>query len=287
MSSSKRRRWTTSYWRAHRARGGSAAPRAAGAVGTGPAETATAPSTAAAAASPPTDTGSPESIWRWAAGWLAVAVGLPTMFWLHFGVIDGAALGFTGFLLLLTVAVPVVSRQTGRLGPFSRAKELTPGPYDFLGVIWLLLIPFGPFVAWLLSSWYTPTVANWYTLSVTTVALCVAGPLVCVLPLLPYVRGKPAAFMAGVLLVGTAFPVACGSWALHDVIKGPAWEAVTITALRNIAVRRGASSAPGAGAYVLLEDGRRLTHAPGLSPRVGPARLLILGGYRHVLAVGR
>ena len=273
MSSSKRLRRTTSYWAAHRARGGSAAPRAAAA--------------AAAAAAPPTDTGSPDSLWRWAAGWLAVAVGLPTMFWLHFGVIDGAALGFTGFLLLLTVAVPVVSRQTERLGPFSRASELTQGPFDALGVIWLLLIPFGPFVSWLLTSWFPPTVANWYTLSVTTVALCVAGPLVCVLPLLPYVRGKPAAFMAGVLLVGTAFPVACGAWALHDVIKGPAWEVVNITELRNFAGRHAGSSAPDAGTYVLLEDGRRLTHAPGLSPRVGPARLLILGGYRHVLAVGR
>ena len=135
MSSSKRRRWTTSYWSAHRARGGSAAPRAAGAVGTGPAETATAPSTAAAAASPTTDAGSPEPIWRWAAGWLAVAVGLPTMFWLHFGVIDGAAWG-DRWEAVLTCAGAHVRRHryspaisvAELLGPDEPAPLVAQGP---------------------------------------------------------------------------------------------------------------------------------------------------------------
>lgn len=225
--------------------------------------------------------------WRRAAGWFGAAVGLPLLFWLRYGVIDGFAIGFTAFLLLLALGVEVGLRQTERLGPFSRASELQPGPYDFLGVVWLLLIPFGPLASWMLVSLAEPDVRNWYALAMATVLLCVAGPLVCVWPLVPYVRGKPAAFMAGVLLLGTAYPVLCGAWALYDVIEGPAWETVQIAELRHLTGRGANTTASARETHVMLEDGRRLTRAPGLALHPGPARLLILRGYRHVLAVGR
>jgi hypothetical protein len=186
-------------------------------------------STASAAATPRTS-----REWSLPTSLAAIAVGMPALFWLQFGVIDEFAYGLAGFLVLLVLAVHFLPRKTGEFAADLAAHEVERGRFDFLGVVWLLSVPFAPFLSWILTSAFELTPASWRPLLGARAFLCVVVPCVCVLPLVRYVRGKAATFMTAVLVLGTTFPVLCGLDAAIDSIRGPEWENVQIVRVRDV-----------------------------------------------------
>jgi hypothetical protein len=83
---------------------------------------------------------------------LSIAVGIPAIFWLKFRVVDGYALAFTTFLLMLVFAIEFVPKLSDEYGAELEAKPVEPRWYDRLGVVWLLSIPFAPFLGWVVKS---------------------------------------------------------------------------------------------------------------------------------------
>lgn len=227
----------------------------------------------------------PASQWSLPASMLALGVGIPALFWLQFGHVDGFALGFTGFLLLLALALHVLPGKVAALAPFARAHEVAPGRLDWLGAVWLFAIPTAPLLGWLLTSVPDLDADSWRVPVTLRAGLCVVLPVVSVLPLLRYVRGRPAPFLLAILGIGTLFPVLTGWGAALDAVRGPRWEDVTVDALEDLGFRTAAGiRVRRAGAFVLLRDGRRLTHAEGLRLAPGPHRVLVLGGLGRILA---
>jgi len=214
----------------------------------------------------------PGKPWSLPVSLFAIAAGMPAMFWLRFGYVDGYAFGFTGFLLLLVLAVHFIPRKAEETAARGEGARIQGGRFDFLGVVWLLSIPFAPFVGWAVSSAGDLNADNWRALLSIRAGLCVVLPLVCVLPLLRYVPGGPVAFKGTVLLLGTLFPVLTGFGAAQDVLRGPKWEEIRIERLEDIRFRTGAGTRVEVpDAFVHLADGRRLTHPKGMTLRVGPA----------------
>jgi hypothetical protein len=107
------------------------------------------------------------------------------------------------------------------------------------------------------------------------------------LPLWRYVRGAPARFMAMVIVVGTAFPVATGLGAARDAVSGPAWQSVTIGDLDHIGFEKKGGKKETTNTRVELTDGRSLSATPGLGLKRGPAKVLVLRGIGRIIDVAR
>jgi hypothetical protein len=206
-----------------------------------------------------------------AASLVMVGVGIPALFHLQFGRVPPFAIAVTAFFVLLVAAVEVLPKKTAALAGASEAAKVPRGRFDFLGAVWLVAIPVAPFVGWIVTSAFDVGRANWLQLTAVRAALCVALPLISVLPLVRYVRGKPAAFMTAVLVLGTAFPVVTGLGAAYDVASGPRWRNVQIALVSQHRLR--------------LSDGRLLSFSPSLGLQRGPARLLVLEGLDRVIDV--
>lgn len=182
--------------------------------------------------------------------------------------IEGYAYGFTGFFLLLELGVGILPRKVEELSARSKVKG---GRFDFLGVIWLLSVPFGPLLGWILTNAFGLTESNWRLLFGARVTLTIVVPLVCVLPLLRYVRGRAASFALGVLALGTAFPVLTGIQPAIDLIRGPEWETVRVSRTEDFSVD--------------LSDGRKLAHSEEMSLHPGAMDILVLRASRYILDV--
>jgi hypothetical protein len=167
-------------------------------------------------------------------GVILVAIGMPFCFWLRFGRINGYALGFTGFLLLLLFAIHFLPKLNNKYGAEQEAIKVKPGRFDVLGVVWLLAIPFAPFLLWLVDSLFTMTIVNWKLLSGMKVLFCIVIPCVCVLPLLRFLRGKAAPYALLILVIGTGFPVTFGLNSLVDLVEGLKQEKVEITSVKRV-----------------------------------------------------
>jgi hypothetical protein len=212
---------------------------------------------------------------------LVTAIGIPLLFLLAFGEIDEFAYGVTGFLLLLELAVGILPQKSAELSAgLSKVKR---GRFDFLGAIWLLSIPFGPFSGWILTNAFDITLSNWRLLFAIRATVTVLVPLVCVLPLLRYVRGRTAFFILGVLVLGTAFPVLTGIHAAIDVVRGPDLESVNVTGFQDVAYRTKLSVIRIPGAFVDLSDGRRFTHSQKVLVHPGETKILVLRANRYIL----
>ena len=198
---------------------------------------------------------------------LLIAVVIPGIFWLMF---DRTALGygaaFAGFLMLLATAVWFSDRIPA--DATVAAPKLKRSRFDWLGAVWLLSIPFGPLLGWLATEQLAA--GNWQLMAGIRAFLCIGLPLIGVLPLLRSVRGKYALVASAILLVGTAFPVLMALGATYDLMRGPAWEAVTVAAAR-------------ADGVVELSDGRILQTVSGANVRRGRMRLLVLRGLDRIL----
>jgi len=219
---------------------------------------------------------------------LAIAVIIPAGFWFRFRRVDEFALGFTAFLLLLAIAVHFLPALADRYGADQAQRTVTPGPFDFLGVIWLLCIPFAPFVIWLIGSLTVVTDDNWKLILGSKTLVCVALPLIGVLPLLKYIRGDAAPIAILILAVGTLFPVSFGLTALQDLRTGPERENVVITQVRPVkayVMRREAATDL---VEVDLADGRTLTANVRVGTiEMGPRQIRFLRSTKTILALQR
>jgi hypothetical protein len=220
--------------------------------------------------------------WPPAVGLLFTAVFIPALFRVMFGVVDGYAIGFTAFLLMLMLAVEYLPKLADRAEPLP-AKKVTRLE-SICGGVWGLSIPFAPFLTWVLTNAFDVDRSNWRLLVGTRAFLCVVVPLVTVLPLLRYVRRGNAGLQILVLGIGTAFPVATGAASAADFVAGPVWQDVTVDGVRDVAFRTAAGTNVNApGALVDLGDGRTLTRSAGVALRGGPMRIFALAHTGRIL----
>jgi len=209
------------------------------------------------------------------------------VFWFRFGDLRfGIALA--GFLLLLALAVQFLPALDRKYGAEQAALKVRPSVFDALGVVWLLAIPFAPFLAWVIGSLATVNVRTWRWVLGTEAFLCVAVPLTCVLPLLRYVRGRAAPYSLLILFLGTLFPVSIGWSSAADFVRGPQWEHVDVaSSIRVHLIYRG-RDIPTRTLKVRLADGRVLeADAEQVDVRTGACRILILNSSRQILAAER
>ncbi len=162
-------------------------------------------------------------------GIILVAIGVPGLFWLRFGKVDGFAIGFTAFLLLLLFAIQFIPKLNAKYGEEQAAIKVKPGRFDWLGAVWLLAIPLAPFLAWVVDSLVVVTVTNWKIITGIKIFLCIVIPFVSVLPLLRYLRGKAAPYALLILVIGTGFPITFGVNALLDFSQGLKQETVQVS----------------------------------------------------------
>ena len=164
-------------------------------------------------------------------GALWAALLLPAITYLQIGEIGlvGWVLiaGFEVFLLLVALGLYLAYR------PEYQTKVETRGDWlDRVGAAWLVVVAFGPLLGWTVTSTvFNVTPGSWRWLFGIRAALAVALPVLTMLPLLRYARGK-AAMIALPLLIGlTALAALSGSWTLRDLLGG--------TVVRQAAIAKG------------------------------------------------
>lgn len=184
-----------------------------------------------------------------------ISVVVPLIFWLRFGRVDGFAIAFTAFLLLLITTVQFLQNPGGKYEN-GGVKKLSPSRFDKLGVVWLLSIPFAPFLSWMIAEFFTITIYNWHAILGIKAGLCVVLPCICVLPLVRYINGRTA-FVAGLILViGTCFPVIIGWNSMVDLIEGPQDRSMVVREVHNIYYTRNYKDTPTDIVEITLDDGR-------------------------------
>lgn len=219
-------------------------------------------------------------------GFVLIAVVVPAFYWLRYGRIDAFTYGFTGFLLLLALGIQFLPKLGDKYEEDQAAIKVSPGLFDRLGIVWLLAIPFAPFAMWLVGSLWTIDASNWRTVLGIKAFLCVAVPVVCVLPLVRYVRGKAAPYAMLFLFLGTAFPVSVGWASASDFIRGPHWEAVVVTDVKRIYGQYKMRDFPTPILDVRLSDGRELQANSNVStPKEGAANVLVLDSLGLILGL--
>lgn len=184
-----------------------------------------------------------------------IAVLIPLIFWLRFGRIDGFVIAFTTFLIMLITAVTFLP------GAGSKYKNDAPpdvsfSKFDKLGVVWLLSIPFSPFLSWIISEYFSMTVHNWQTILSIKAGLCVVVPCVSLLPLIRYIKGKSALIATLILVIGTSFPVIIGWNSMLDLIEGPQERSVMISDVQSIYYTRNFKEIPTDILEIKIDDGK-------------------------------
>ncbi len=212
------------------------------------------------------------------------ALFIPGLFWYKFGRVDGYAVAAAAFLIILQLGLHFGLKRSAQFA-HEKPPPYTPGPFDFLVVVWVVSIPISPFVGWALTNFIDLGVANWRVWLGVRAVLCVVLPIISVLPLLRFLRRPHVGFMLAFLGVGTAFPVVTGIGSAIDVVRGPRWENVEITSIKNVVKPGGKVLIR--GALIELADGRRLTRTKSVNVREGPDRLLILRGIQRIIDAER
>ena len=229
----------------------------------------------------PTWLSDPKTIWQLLASLLVTFALVIFLFWLRLGEMGvGLGMGVAGFLCLVAAAI----WYSGRVPAGAQAPKLKPSRFDGLGVIWLLAIPFGPFIGW--SATEQLTAENWQLVAGIRAGLCVVLPAVCVLPLVRWVRGRYAVPAGAILLIGTAFPFIIGAGAALDFVGGPVWQDVEVTSVRDAGFKtQYGTEIVVPQAFADLIDGRTLRPVSTLDIHAGPARVLVLQGLERIIDI--
>ncbi|MEJ0029529.1 MAG: hypothetical protein WDO15_03820 [Bacteroidota bacterium] len=185
-----------------------------------------------------------------------VAALIPTIFWLRFGRVDGFAVAFTAFLILLMTAVQFLPGLGSKYENDAPRKYVSSSKFDRLGVVWLLSIPFAPFLSWMINEYFTTTPDNWRTILTVKAGLCVLLPCICVLPLIRYINGKTALVATLILVIGTCFPVIIGWNSMLDIIQGPQERTVVVSDVHGIYYTRNFKNIPTDIIEITLDDGK-------------------------------
>jgi hypothetical protein len=187
---------------------------------------------------------------------VVVAALVPAIFWLRFGRVDGFAVAFTAFLLLLITAVQFLPGLASKYENDAPLKHVSRSRLDRLGVVWILSIPFAPFLSWVISEFFTITADNWRTILSIKAGLCVLLPSICVLPLVRYIQGKTALVAVLILVIGTCFPVIIGWNSMLDLLEGPQERSVLVSDVHSIYYTRNFKDTPTDIIEVTLDDGK-------------------------------
>lgn len=215
-----------------------------------------------------------------------VAVLIPIIFWFRFGRVDGFAWAFTAFLIGLITAVQFLPGLASKYRNDASIKHTSPSRFDKLGIVWLLSIPFAPFLSWMINEFFTITADNWRTMLAIKAGLCVILPCMCVLPLIRYINGKTALVATLILVIGTCFPVIIGWNSMLDVIEGPQVKGVVVRDVHTIYYTRNFKATPTDIIEVTLDD-RKVYRANNkyVSIKPGVQMLVILEHVGVVIGV--
>ena len=143
-----------------------------------------------------------------------------------------------------------------------------------LAMIWASWIFLAPWLALILNG-FDSTPSNWRVLFGIRATLISVIPLVSVLAWLRFVRGRAALMVLAFLAVGTAFPMLFGLQSAIDLVRGPQWQAVSVTTF-------GADELD----LVKVSDGRMLRYPEKLLPALQSGRVhrvLVLRASRCIL----
>jgi len=219
-------------------------------------------------------------------GVLAIALGVPALFWLRFGMVNGYAVACTAFLLLLVFGIEFIPQLNQKYGRELNELKVEPRWFDRLGVVWLLAIPLSPFLGWAEQSFVDLAPGNYRFVLGVRALLCVVVPLVTVVPLLRYVRGRASAYALLILFLGTAFPISTGYAAAADFVTGARWVTVEIVQLERVTFVRQRGARLRGTILATLSNGRVLRASSNVvTPRSGSSRALVLEKTGQILAV--
>src|ERR1700733_13178110 len=90
-----------------------------------------------------------------------VALIVPALFWFRFRRLDGYAIAFAVFLILILTAVQFLPALADKYKGEVTNSNVPPSFLDRLGVVWLLSIFFSPLIAWGISEFFLITPENW------------------------------------------------------------------------------------------------------------------------------
>jgi hypothetical protein len=188
------------------------------------------------------------------------------------------AVTFAVIGVLLSIGLRIQKLWDGNWPPelnktsFSRRETLR----TIIAMIWAFSIVLAPWLALFLNI-FDLTPSNWRVLFGIRATLLVVIPVLGVLPLLHFVRGRAAPLVLAFLALGTAFPALTGLQSAIDVLRGPEWQIVSVTTF-------GADELD----LVKLSDGRMLRYPERLDSALQSGsthRVLVLRASRYILDV--
>lgn len=148
------------------------------------------------------------------------AVLTPALFLLRFGEVGALGWGLTVFFVMYCVLAAVGLY----FGPRTEYHSRVPVRNDWLdkiGAFWLMACVFGPFFGWVIASIIPITADSWRVVYGVRVFLAAGLPLITMLPLTRYARGK-AALIAVPMLIGiTLLAVWTAVDTGRDLVAGP------------------------------------------------------------------
>lgn len=161
-------------------------------------------------------------------GAVECAILIPALFYLRFGEIGGLGWGTTIFFVaycLLAVVGLYYRPQTG----FHTSVRRRGDWLDRIGAFWLVSCVFGPFLGWIITAAFPITVNTWRWLYAARVILAVILPLLTVLPLTRYLRGKATWVALPLLVIITLLPIWSARNVSRDLWEGPVVQQVEAT----------------------------------------------------------
>jgi hypothetical protein len=145
---------------------------------------------------------------------------VPLLFWVQFGNINGFAWATAGFLAMVCL-LSAVGLVFHPLQQYHTPVPLHGGWGDLIGSFWLVSCVFGPLIGWGLTELMPITASSWQSLYGQRVLLAAGLPLITVIPLFRYLRGRAILVGLPVLLIVTFLAVWSAADVAYDLWQGP------------------------------------------------------------------
>ncbi|MBP7687680.1 MAG: hypothetical protein KA765_07225 [Thermoflexales bacterium] len=148
------------------------------------------------------------------------AVLTPALFLLRFGEVGPLGWGLTVFFVMYCVLAAIGLY----FGPHTEYHSRVPLRNDWLdkiGAFWLMACVFGPFFGWIVASAVPITADSWRGVYGVRVFLAAGLPLITMLPLTRYARGKAALIALPMLIGVTLLALWTAVDAGRDLVAGP------------------------------------------------------------------
>jgi len=153
----------------------------------------------------------------WGALWAAVLI--PLLFWLRFGEVGPLGWGLTLFFIAYC-AVTGVGLYFLPRPEYHTPVKLKSATSGRIGAFWLVACTFGPLVGWVATEAFTLTAESWHVLYGFRVFVAGIAPVMTMLPLVRYVRGRSALIAVPLLAGITALPVYSTVNTARDLLEG-------------------------------------------------------------------